>query len=212
MPHDGGDGRRPAVDLWVGSQEAIGAWGYGQQVDPDSCFVVEGGRGHDHDGGGGRKPSSESIAAMADDDVYTWGCGEFGRLGHNDEDDKLVQTKLKREHFRGSRVVMVEAGKVHSVAVTVEGELFVWGYGGYCQLGLGDRHKRLTLTLVRKETFDWSRLLMVACDLSVPHSRRDGGGRPLVVRPWSISLVLCSRAQQLHQEAHPAYTRGPTAL
>ena len=124
------------MDLWVGSQEAIGAWGYGQQVDPDSCFVVEGGRGHDHDGGGGRKPSSESIAAMADDDVYTWGCGEFGRLGHNDEDDKLVQTKLKREHFRGSRVVMVEAGKVHSVAVTVEGELFVWGYGGYCQLGL----------------------------------------------------------------------------
>ena len=35
-----------------------------------------------------------SIAAMANSDVYTWGYGGEGSLGHNDQEDKLVPTKL----------------------------------------------------------------------------------------------------------------------
>jgi hypothetical protein len=48
--------------------------------------------------------------------MYTWGCGGHGALGHNrdDEDDKLVLTKLDRELFCRSKVVMVSAGGSHN--------------------------------------------------------------------------------------------------
>ena len=36
------------------------------------------------------------------------------------------------------KVVSLAAGRVHSVAVTMEGELWVWGFGHQGQLGLGD--------------------------------------------------------------------------
>ena len=60
----------------------------------------------------------------ADSDVYTWGCGSAGVLGHNDEDDKLVLTKLNRSLFQRSKVVAA-AGALNSKAVITEGTLFV---------------------------------------------------------------------------------------
>ena len=60
----------------------------------------------------------------ADSDVYTWVCGSAGVLGHNDEDDKLVLTKLNRSLFQRSKVVAA-AGALNSKAVITEGTLFV---------------------------------------------------------------------------------------
>ena len=108
-----------------------------------------------------------SMAATADGDAYTWGDGEEGALGHNDEDDKLVPTKLDHTLFRGSRVMEVAARALHRVAVTAEGKFFSWGYGGCGQLGLnpmGNRLNILTPTCV-SNVFDGSRVLMVACGL-----------------------------------------------
>jgi alpha-tubulin suppressor-like RCC1 family protein len=42
----------------------------------------------------------------------------------------------------------VEAGGNHTVALTLDRELWVWGYGRYGQLGLGDNDNRLAPTLV----------------------------------------------------------------
>jgi alpha-tubulin suppressor-like RCC1 family protein len=77
--------------------------------------------------------SSRSIHGMtADVDVYTWGSGGCGALGHRNWEDKLVLTKLDCEHFRGSQVMVMSPGFFHSVEVTAEGELFSWGRGGCC--------------------------------------------------------------------------------
>ena len=38
---------------------------------------------------------------------------------------------------------MVAAGAEHTAAVTVDGEIYGWGWGRYCNLGLGDRNDRL---------------------------------------------------------------------
>ena len=60
-------------------------------------------------------------------DVYTWGHGVNGRLGHGDEADhlvpKVVQTLLGKE-IRG-----VSCGPSHTAAINVSGELFTWGAG-----------------------------------------------------------------------------------
>ena len=90
--------------------------------------------------------------------MYTWGRGESGCLGHNDEANRLVPTKLDRGLLGGCGVVMVSAGALHSVAVTAKGALFAWGEGEYGQLGVGDKHNRLTPTrLGEEDAFDGSR-------------------------------------------------------
>ena len=49
-------------------------------------------------------------------EVYTWGRGEDGRLGHGDGSDKPVPT-LVAGPLRGRRVVSIAAGLIHSMAV-----------------------------------------------------------------------------------------------
>ena len=68
-------------------------------------------------------------------EVWTWGQGEGGRLGHGDQmsvdKPKLVNGLV------GRRVVAVAAGSSYSAAVTAEGELWTWGRGHYGRLGQG---------------------------------------------------------------------------
>ncbi len=50
-----------------------------------------------------------------------FGGGEHGQLGLNDEDDRLVLTRVGPQRFGGPQVVTVAAGLSHSAAVTEGG-------------------------------------------------------------------------------------------
>ena len=105
-----------------------------------------------------------SVAATAEGGVFTWGDGLDGRLGHNDEQDRLAPGRLAREQFGRAKVVLVAAGGLHTVALTEGGVLWVWGYGFFGQLGLGDFNKRLVPTrLGVGEAFGGSLVRMAAC-------------------------------------------------
>lgn len=117
-------------------------------------------------------------------DMYTFGQGEFGRLGHGGEQDILVPTMIPRELFAGSRVVMVSTGQSHSAAVTTEGALFAWGNGAGFRLGLGDNDDRLTPTRVLAP-LDRSRVRMVDC----------GSWRTLIVTEDGLLYVCGSDLQ-----------------
>ena len=54
-----------------------------------------------------------------------------------------MPTQLAGEALGGSAAVLVGAGGCHTVTVMITGALWVWGYGGYGQLGLGDATNRL---------------------------------------------------------------------
>ena len=69
--------------------------------------------------------------------------GQTGRLGHNDEQNKLAPARLGREQFGGGQIVFVAAGGMHTVALAEGGVLWAWGRGIRGQLGLGDRGSRL---------------------------------------------------------------------
>ena len=108
--------------------------------------------------------SEHSVAATAEGDVFTWGDGSFGRLGHNDEQRRLAPEKLGRWQFGGGKVVLVAAGWAHTVALAEGGVLWVWGNGIYGQLGLGDTNNRLVPTLLGAgEVFGGSLVRMAAC-------------------------------------------------
>ena len=105
-----------------------------------------------------------SVALGAEGRVWTWGWGHYGQLGHNDEEKRLVPTLMPGDALGGAAVVLVAAGLNHTVAVTIEGALRVWGCGDAGQLGLGDEDKRLVPTLVGAETaFGGLQVLTVAC-------------------------------------------------
>lgn len=67
-------------------------------------------------------------------ELYTFGAGSYGRLGHGAEFDAL--TPVKVEHLVGHHVVMVSLGVFHSLAVTQGGDLWAWGGGQHGKLGL----------------------------------------------------------------------------
>ena len=62
--------------------------------------------------------------------VYTCGIGECGQLGHRDEESQLAPRRVPAAGVNGKRVVMVAAGRWHTVALSEAGPLSTWGWGG----------------------------------------------------------------------------------
>jgi len=87
-----------------------------------------------------------SFALTADGSVWSWGGGEYGRLGHGDEEKQALPKKV--EAFAGQRVVAVSAGDDYSLATTVDGAVWSWGWGTSGQLGHGDEQNQLLPTKV----------------------------------------------------------------
>jgi len=79
--------------------------------------------------------------------VYTWGEGKFGRLGHGAERNchspRLVESLL------GKRPIQIACGGFHSAVVTEDGKMYTFGGGEHGQLGHGDKVNKVKPTLVQ---------------------------------------------------------------
>jgi alpha-tubulin suppressor-like RCC1 family protein len=105
-----------------------------------------------------------SVVVSAEGCVWTFGWGLSGGLCLNDEQDRLVPTLLAAEVLEGSKIVTVAAGCAHTMAVGVNGRLWVWGEGSSGQLGLGDTNDRRVPTLVgAEEVLGGSKVRTIAC-------------------------------------------------
>ena len=87
-----------------------------------------------------------SLALSEAGDVYSFGHGGSGQLGHD-----LVLTELTPRPIaalQGVRVGAVAAGWRHSLVVSKAGRLYSFGHGGFGALGHGDLAGRLAPRLV----------------------------------------------------------------
>jgi alpha-tubulin suppressor-like RCC1 family protein/methionine-rich copper-binding protein CopC len=75
-------------------------------------------------------------------EVYTWGLGNFGRLGHGDDADLSAPKRIEGA-FGGEKVAVIDMGNGASYAITESGALYAWGQNSNGQLGLGDTGHRL---------------------------------------------------------------------
>ncbi|XP_022244118.1 E3 ubiquitin-protein ligase HERC2-like isoform X2 [Limulus polyphemus] len=85
------------------------------------------------------------LALTSEGEVYSWGNGDGGRLGHGEnsrEDPALIQGLC------GKFVTHVSCGSAYSAAITANGELYTWGRGNYGRLGHGTSEDHNTPTLV----------------------------------------------------------------
>jgi len=57
------------------------------------------------------------------DNLWVWGCNEFGQLGDGANIDKLIPTKI----MDGKKIIDVAAGDDHSMAIDITGNIWVWG-------------------------------------------------------------------------------------
>ncbi|CAM9471395.1 unnamed protein product [Chrysoparadoxa australica] len=76
-----------------------------------------------------------SMAVTKSGQVFTWGHGRSGRLGHGDEQSVMLPRRL--EGLAHKHVVDVAAAENHSLAMTAQGVCYSWGSDGFGQLGRG---------------------------------------------------------------------------
>ncbi|KAM6945675.1 retinitis pigmentosa GTPase regulator b [Aplochiton taeniatus] len=77
--------------------------------------------------------------ALTEDDVLTFGLGQFGQLGHG---TFSFEARLPQpvDHFRKGRVRHVACGENHTAVITEAGLLYTFGDGRHGKLGLGEEN------------------------------------------------------------------------
>ncbi|CAI7840122.1 unnamed protein product [Closterium sp. NIES-54] len=68
-------------------------------------------------------------------DVYSWGGNQFGQLGTGDTAAKVFPTLIDSPNLDSRSLKAISCGARHSVAVTTDGALFVWGSNKFGQSG-----------------------------------------------------------------------------
>ena len=87
------------------------------------AVVVQVAAGYDH-----------SMAKTVSGELYAWGVGNRGQLGHGGKESFAVPRVVDGI---GGPVVGMAGGEYQSLVTTVEGRVLVFGYGGDGRLGLG---------------------------------------------------------------------------
>jgi alpha-tubulin suppressor-like RCC1 family protein len=84
------------------------------------------------------------------DDLFSWGSGGYGALGHNDIIDRLIPTRVDVQHFSGAKIITAAAGPFCvSTAVTEDGVLYSWGKARAFGMLTGLGHNNMQDKLVR---------------------------------------------------------------
>ena len=76
-----------------------------------------------------------SAAVTEDGDLYTWGDGFCGQLGHGDKRPQLEPKQVEQGGLEDECVATVNCGNRHTICITEEGEAFSFGLGHYGVLG-----------------------------------------------------------------------------
>lgn len=90
----------------------------------------------------GSSSYGHTVALSTDRQVYTWGYNSYGQLGNGTTTDS--KTPVKIEIGGGKEIAEVYAGAYSSAALTVDGELYMWGGNGRGQLGDGSTRSKNT--------------------------------------------------------------------
>lgn len=77
--------------------------------------------------------SRHTLALTSDGDVYSWGWGHLGQLGHGEARSLSTPTKISTL----KQVICISAGGVHSACIDSQNYCYTWGSCTYGQLGLG---------------------------------------------------------------------------
>ena len=79
---------------------------------------------------------------LDDGTLHTFGRGDFGQLGHGDQQNQASPKRVEVEAWQGRRVTSVACGEYHTAVILDDGTLHTFGSGGSGRLGHGDEQKQ----------------------------------------------------------------------
>ncbi|KAF5316310.1 hypothetical protein D9619_006834 [Psilocybe cf. subviscida] len=90
-----------------------------------------------------------SIVLSESGKVFSFGSAEKGQLGNGTTGERITtgnKTSYDIEtvpvyvrELDGKKIVDIASGQQHTIAIDEAGVIYVWGYNGYCRLGLGNQ-------------------------------------------------------------------------
>lgn len=130
--------------------------------------------------------------------IYTWGKGDYHRLGHGTVDH--VRRPRKVAALQGKKIVSIATGSLHCVACSDSGEVFTWGDNDEGQLGDGTvsaiQRPRLVQALQGKH------IVKVTCGsahtLALSTTQMTEGARPPPSPPLEYDFVRDLPPESLH--------------
>ena len=78
---------------------------------------------------------SHSALISSEGEIFTFGNGEFGMLGHGSKERASKPRRV--EALVGEHAVAAACGWRHTMCLTANGRIYSWGHGGFGQLGHG---------------------------------------------------------------------------
>jgi len=128
-------------ELYTWGKGRYGRLGHGDSDDQTKPKLVEALLGYrviDVACGSG---DAQTLCITDDDNVWSWGDGDYGKLGRGGSDGCKIPMKV--ESLAGLGAMKVECGSQFSICLTRSGSVFTWGKGDYHRLGHGaDDHVR----------------------------------------------------------------------
>jgi len=68
-----------------------------------------------------------SVAVATDGEIFTFGSGEHGQLGHGNNNDQYVPSQI--ESLATTKIVVSSCGSIHTAVLSDDGKLFIFGFG-----------------------------------------------------------------------------------
>jgi E3 ubiquitin-protein ligase HERC2 len=115
--------------------------------------------------------ASKTLALTRSGEVYSWGSCENNSLGHGEGQPKVHRPK-KIEVLQGIKIAQISANETSSAAVSEEGDVYTWGWGGSWWkgnggLGHGDSSSQPSPALV--ESLEKQRVKVVSVSVGLAH-------------------------------------------
>jgi uncharacterized repeat protein (TIGR02543 family) len=90
---------------------------------------------------------AHSLAVTSTGRVYAWGLNEQGQLGDGTTTNRSTPTLITFTGLQtGETIQNVDAGQLHSLAITTTGSVYTWGLNEHGQLGYGTTTNRSSPT------------------------------------------------------------------
>jgi alpha-tubulin suppressor-like RCC1 family protein len=80
-----------------------------------------------------------TIVLSTNNQLYGYGDNQYGQIGDGTTTNSQSVKLTKMELFNGAKIVQIEAGSFHTVALTSDGRVFCWGYNSHGQIGPGGK-------------------------------------------------------------------------
>uniref|UniRef100_A0A7S2SFJ5 PH domain-containing protein n=1 Tax=Mucochytrium quahogii TaxID=96639 RepID=A0A7S2SFJ5_9STRA len=105
--------------------------GPGNEIPDDGVVITQAACGYEH-----------TLLLSDQGHVFSFGAGNFGRLGQGNSQDLLSPTQI-HSNLEDEKIVAIATGDAHSLALSGDGVVYSWGFGKSGALGHGDLANRM---------------------------------------------------------------------